>query len=85
MHNPLPLAMNCGDTYEMFPREACQKLSAQVCIMGLSHWAASAQQVLKIQTQCFHRGSAVTNPTCTHDDEGSIPGLIQWIKNPTLP
>ena len=29
-------------------------------------------------------GSAVTKPTSSHEEEGSIPGLAQWVRDPVL-
>ena len=31
------------------------------------------------------RGTVETNPTRNHEVEGSIPGLVQWVKDPVLP
>ena len=36
-------------------------------------------------TRSLHRGSMVMNLTSMHEDAGSIPGLVQWVKDLALP
>ena len=40
--------------------------------------------IKKIKTGSSHCGSAVTNLTRIHEDASSIPGLVQWVKDPEL-
>ena len=39
---------------------------------------------LKYGTTCSYCGSVVTSLTSIHEDEGLIPGLIQWVKDQAL-
>ena len=32
-----------------------------------------------------HHGSGIRNLTGVHEEEGSIPGLSQWVKDPVVP
>ena len=39
----------------------------------------------KSQDGHFYSGLVVKKPTSIHEDLGSIPGLIQWVKDLALP
>ena len=53
----------------------------QICL-----WDSSYQQwrVNVLYVGSSHCGSAKMNLTSIHEDEGSIPGPAQWVKNPTV-
>ena len=42
-------------------------------------------EIRSLQTKSSHCGTAETNLTRNHEVAGSIPGLVQWVKDPAMP
>ena len=48
-------------------------------------WASFLKKKKKIPHWSTRCGSGVMNPMSIYEDVDSIPGLIQWLKDPVLP
>ena len=48
-------------------------------------WSQTQISRFNIKYWSSHRGSVEMNLISIHEDAGSIPGLSQWVKDPTLP
>ena len=44
-------------------------------------WSIHNKEVKNITAWSSCYGSVVMNPTSIHEDAGSIPGLVQWVKD----
>ena len=84
----------------MNPENCTYTIHIQVGIWGSVHYTKKYfSKIFKIQTyhhkieshlKAFRLGvpimaQCLTNPTSTHEDVGSIPGLTQWVKDPASP
>ena len=50
------------------------------------HAGTAPIRCLVWEPQSSHRGSQqVTSPASIYEDMGLIPGLVQWVEDPTLP
>ena len=56
----------------------------QISFGYLGIWTVVKKKNKKTRIWISHFGSVVMNPTSIHEDTGSIPGLVQWVKDPEL-
>ena len=71
-------SVNCGSSCLVIPtvyllfRCLCILCQIQETVFRFKRYGSS------------RRGSAVTDPTSVHEEEGWIPGLALWVKDPAL-
>jgi len=56
-----------------------------LCAMVAAQEKAGKQKKKKTRNRSSHRGTVEMNLTRNREVAGSIPGLAQWVKDPTLP
>ena len=77
-------AQNLVVNFVVFRREVdLQSFCSAIFILNILV-GFNLEEKKKIPLGSCHHGSVVTNPTSTHEVEGSIPGPVQWGKDPAM-
>ena len=87
LRHRLPVGTKCLESRHLpQQQEGLHKCATCASVLGRGRrwWCYSRTEVKKVQSGSSHGGSVEMNPTSSHENTGSIPGLAQWVKDLAL-